>query len=88
MNPANPGIDETESIRRHRLVELNVDHPGRTELEARYGQVWDTQELGRDFEVKGFMAPYVVVRRRSDGRVGSLEFTHCPRLYFNWQEDK
>jgi hypothetical protein len=33
------------------------------------------------------MAPLVVVERKSDGQVGSLEFTHMPRLYFNWIAD-
>jgi len=39
--------------------------------------------LGREFEVAGFMAPFVVVRRRSDGEKGSLEFQNNPRFYFN-----
>jgi hypothetical protein len=39
------------------------------------------------FEVKGFMAPYVIVRRKSDDAVGSLEFQHEPRYYFSFQED-
>lgn len=51
------------------------------------GQTWTTEELTKDFEVLGFMAPYVVVRRRSDGKKGSLEFTHSPRVYFGWVED-
>lgn len=49
---------------------------------------WTTDQLREDFEVMGFSAPYVVVKRRSDGVVGSLEFTHMPRVYFNWVEDK
>ena len=48
---------------------------------------WDTQELARDFEVIGFLAPFVAVRRKSDGVKGSLEFTHYPRWYFNFVED-
>jgi hypothetical protein len=50
------------------------------------GPTWDTDALRREFEVIGFSAPYVVVRRRSDGVKGTLEFTHNPRVYFNWQE--
>lgn len=57
-------------------------------LEAKYGKVWTTEDLTRDFSVKGFMAPYVVVSRKSDGVVGSLEFIHKPRFYFNFMEDK
>ena len=80
-------FDGTESLRRTRLAEINA-HPGmRQELEAAHGQVWDTDELARDFEVVGFLAPFVVVRRRSDGVKGSLEFQHSPRFYFNFAPD-
>ncbi len=44
-------------------------------------------QLARDFVVVGFMAPFVVVRRKTDGVLGSCEFQHNPRLYFNWLED-
>ena len=77
--------DPTELIRRERLAELNAEPGGREALEAEHGQVWNTDELRRDFEVIGFLAPVVVVRRRSDGKKGSLEFQHDPRFYFSWQ---
>lgn len=79
--------DATEALRLSRLQELN---PGaeRQELERRYGQVWDPLELAEVFLVVGFMAPFVVVRRKSDGKTGSLEFQHDPRLYFGWKEDR
>ena len=77
--------DPTEAIRRKRLVEINAEPGSREALEAQYSQVWDTQQLAESFEVLGFMAPYVVVRRKADGVKGSLEFQHDPRLYFNWQ---
>lgn len=77
--------DPTETIRRERLVEINAEPGSREHLVAQYGQVWTTQELSNEFEVIGFMAPLVVVRRKSDGQKGSLEFQHSPRLYFNWQ---
>jgi hypothetical protein len=35
----------------------------------------------------GYAAPFVVVRRRSDGQRGSLEFSHQPRVYFGWRPD-
>jgi len=47
-------------------------------------ETWDTDALRRDFEVVGFLAPYVVVARRSDGVKGTLEFTHNPRVYFDF----
>lgn len=48
---------------------------------------WTTTEMTDEFEVLGFMAPYVVVRRRSDGVKGTLQFNHSPRVYFNWLPD-
>lgn len=77
--------DPTETIRRERLAEINVEPGSREDLEARYGQVWDTAQMTEEFQAIGFMAPLIVVRRRSDGVKGSLEFQHSPRLYFNWQ---
>jgi hypothetical protein len=78
--------DPTEALRRERLVEINSDQPiTRESLEQKYGQVWTTEEMSRDFVVVGFMAPLVVVRRKADNVVGSLEFSHTPRFYFSWQ---
>lgn len=77
--------DPTEELRRQRLAEINGAPGSREALEAVHGQVWDTEQLTKDFEVKGFMAPLVVVRRRSDNVKGSLEFQHNPRFYFSFQ---
>ncbi len=78
-------IDETETIRRERVAEINAEPGSRAALEARYGKVWSTDEMSEEFEPIGFMAPLIVVRRRSDGRKGSLEFQHHPRFYFSFQ---
>lgn len=51
------------------------------------GPKWDTEAMQRDFEVMGFLAPFVVVRRKSDGVLGTLMFTHHPRFYFGWAPD-
>jgi len=80
--------DITEQLRRVRLAVLNAEPGNRQSLEQRHGQVWDGSELGREFEVIGFMAPLVVARRKSDGTRGSLEFQHYPRFYFNWEDDR
>jgi hypothetical protein len=77
--------DETETPRRQRLAEINAEPGSREALEAEHGQVWDTNQLSAEFEPIGFMAPLVVVRRRSDGVKGSLEFQHNPRFYFGWK---
>ena len=76
--------DETEQVRRQMVQEINSNAGERAELEARHGQVWDTAELQRDFDVIGFMAPFVVAIRKSDGVKGSLKFQHNPRFYFNF----
>jgi hypothetical protein len=77
--------DPTETIRKELLVTINAEPGSREALEAEHGQVWDTRQLGEDFDVLGFMAPVVVVRRKSDGRKGSLFFQHSPRFYFDFQ---
>lgn len=79
--------DPTEMQRRIEVAQLNASPGSKEALQSRYGEVWDTQELQRDFEVLGFLSPYVVVRRRSDGAKGSLRFQHNPRFYFEFQPD-
>jgi hypothetical protein len=79
--------DPIELIRRELVAEINHQPGSREALEAQHGQVWDTSELQRDFEVFGFAAPLVVVRRRADRVKGSLYFQHNPRFYFGFQAD-
>lgn len=80
--------DPTEPLRRSQLAEINATPGSREALEAKYGQVWNTEELARDFEVTGFLAPYVVVRRKADSQVGSLAFQHHPRFSFGFEADQ
>lgn len=75
--------DPTESIRRQ-MIETGQP---RQDLASNQGESWDTGRLQQDFEVIGFAAPFVVVRRRADGEKGTLEFTHSPRVYFGWHAD-
>ena len=76
--------DATEPYRRQRIVQINAQPGSREALEAEHGHVWNTEELSQDFDVIGFLAPLVVVRRKSDGKKGSLEFQHNPRFYFGF----
>ena len=62
-----------------------VKNPTREDYEVIHGEVWDTAELQRDFHVKSFLAPLVIVERKSDGQRGTLDFTHWPRFYFNFR---
>jgi hypothetical protein len=77
--------DPTESTRRRMLAEINAAPGSRECLEQEHGQVWDTDQLQDDFEVLGFMAPLITVRRRSDGVKGSLMFQSSPRFYFGFE---
>jgi len=74
--------DSTETFRRT-LIENGIPEHELREAEER----WTTEELKRDFEVIGFLAPFVAVIRKSDGKKGSMMFTHHPRFYFNFIED-
>ena len=84
--------DHTETIRRSEVAEINGQvqsddiNSERARLEKIHGQVWDTDEMQRDFTAVGFMAPYMSVVRKSDNVTGSLEFQHRPRLYFNFKK--
>jgi len=80
--------DPTELLRRAHLAEINGNPGDRATLESRHGRVWDTAELAREFDVLGFLAPFVVVRRRADGVKGSLAFQHDPRFFFAFQPDE
>jgi hypothetical protein len=77
-------IDATESVRRDMVAEINSEAAERAALEGKYGQVWTTEELRNDFTVTSFMAPFVMVVRKSDNIKGSLTFQHDPRYYFDF----
>ena len=82
-------LDPTEMVRRQLAASLNSQPKTREELEAEYGpgNVLDTRGLAQLYIVVGFTAPFVVVRRKSDGVLGSLLFQNQPRLYFGFKED-
>lgn len=51
------------------------------------GTMYSTDSLVCHFEVIAYAAPFVVARRKRDGVLGSLMFTHQPRIYFAWLPD-
>jgi hypothetical protein len=79
--------DPTEPIRREMVAQINGVAGSREYLESKHGQVWDTSQLQEDFEVLGFLAPFVIARRKSDGVRGSLLFQNSPRIYFGFQPE-
>ena len=55
----------------------------RAALEKQYGKVWDVQEFTEQFDVFSVMGPKLIVRRKSDGYSGTIEYQSSPRYYFN-----
>jgi len=70
-------MDETEEIRRQVMAQYEPETE-RSALEAKYGQIWTTAISSAEFEVLGFLAPFVAVKRRIDGTKGSLQFQGFP----------
>lgn len=75
--------DDTEDARRA-LIGVLADTP-HDELAGE--QTWDTDALQQEFEVLSFLAPFVLVRRRSDGVRGTVMFKSNPRVYFGFQAE-
>jgi len=83
------GNDPTEDFRRNLVASINSEPEEREKLEGVYGKedVFDTEEVGEKFEITGFLAPFAMARRKSDGVKGTLMFQDTPRFYFNFQEN-
>ena len=79
--------DPTESIRRQQVAAINAEPGSREYLEATEGEVFDTSELQEALTILSFLAPYVVVQRKSDDVRGSLLFQHSPRLYYGFKPE-
>ena len=45
---------------------------------------YTTEELRAEFEVIGFLAPFVMIREKATGVTGTMQFNHMPRVYFNF----
>lgn len=74
--------ESAESEQKRMLLTQLINEGG---VPASYdGPLWTTEEMTQEFEAIGFAAPFVVVRRRSDGLRGTLTFTHSPRVYFDF----
>ncbi len=71
-----PSQTEVDALRAQQLVAVNA-------APAPEGKM-TTDEARELYDFIGFQAPYVVVRRKSDGQKGTLTFTHDPRYYFDF----
>lgn len=79
--------DQTEAIRKSLVQTLNAEPGSREDLEQRYGDVWDTQQLQEHFTVLGFCAPFCVVERKLDHTKGSVLLQHNPRFYHSFKPE-
>lgn len=59
----------------------------RADLEKKYGDVWNDEELLAEFGVQFFDGPRVHVIRRTDGTRGTVGFIDSPRFYFAFMPD-
>ena len=78
--------DPTESTRRDIVHDINSNPGNREQLEKQYGEVYAILKMDELFEITGFMAPFVAVRRRADDVKGTMMFQDNPRYYFNFKE--
>lgn len=81
-------MSEEHTEQRIKLMkQINADPKTREELEQEHGQgnVWNTEEARDAFDFVGFMAPFVAVVRKSDGKEGMLTFQHAPRFYWDFK---
>jgi hypothetical protein len=74
--------DDTEKLRRAMIESGQPQHDC-----AKATKHWKTEALRAEFIVHGFLAPFIIVTRKSDGVKGSMEFTNDPRVYFNFMPD-
>ena len=79
--------DDTEDYRRE-MIESGFVDAAATLVEALGGKTWSTAELQRDFVVRSFLAPYVLVTERASGRKGTLLFRNIPRTYYDWKPEE
>jgi len=79
--------DQTEMIRKAMKNKINTLEGSREHLQNKYGQVWDTCELQKEFLVESFLAPFVLAKRKSDGVRGTLLFQASPRYYFSFSPE-
>jgi hypothetical protein len=72
--------------KRRKRQPVPADPPkSRAELEALYGEVWSPETFGRDFIVTAIVGSTLVVRRKSDDAVGTVEVQQGPpQFYFKF----
>ena len=73
--------------RRRRNVIIAQPTKSQSELEAQHGRVWTLREIAREFVITSIIGHTVVVRRKADDAVSTLEYQEGPPfLYFGFTE--
>ncbi len=74
-------------MKRRKKVRRVVPPPkSRAELEREHGMVLTVADLAHQYIVTSIIGNTVVVRRKSDNRVGTLQFQNDRPLYFHFVE--
>ena len=51
-------------------------------------EVWNTEEVQKEFEILGFKKPFALAIRKSDGARGTFLFQTMPKLFFSWSQER
>jgi hypothetical protein len=81
-------IPRKEEIQRiNARIESDDAEKEQKRLQDRYGSndVFTTEQIREKFEVIQFLAPFIIVKEKSSGKVGSLRFQNYPRFYFDFR---
>lgn len=73
-------------MRRRKLRRIAPPHRTKAELEQEFGKVWDMQALAQEYVITSIIGNTVVVRRKADDVVGTLQHQSNPPLYFGFVE--
>ena len=79
--------DETGEFRKA-MIACGIPEATVLEVMINDEPFWDTEQVKAEFEILGFLAPFVRARRKSDNAIGTMMFTHMPRYYFRFVTDE
>lgn len=85
MNDAFDNAADDSAMLRKLMIATGEPEADAVETIMTGGRRWTTDEAQQEFEFVAFSAPFVEVVRKSDRAHGTLEFTHSPRMYFDFR---
>lgn len=54
------------------------------ELTTLYKDVWNVEKVREEFDILSFYKSNVIVKRKKDKQLGTLDYQHSPRFYYNF----